>query len=170
MDALPKNADKKTVFESVKKHLEANGLSIETKDDNRPWGGFFVILDSSLQPFLELFFPDFELSATETKHALSPKILLVQPNKRLSWQFHHRRSEYWAVVDGKVGIITSDEDQQKPVQTFESGTHIKIEQGERHRLVGLDEWGMVAEIWEHSDPSNPSDEKDIVRLEDDFGR
>lgn len=170
MDALPKNANKSTIFKSVKKQLETNGLSIVTVDDDRPWGGFFVISDESLKAFLELFFPDLDLSESESKHALSPKILLVQPNKRLSWQYHHRRSEYWAVVDGKVGVIISDDDHQKPVQTYESGSHIRIEQGERHRLVGLDEWGMVAEIWKHSDPSNPSNENDIIRLEDDFGR
>jgi len=50
------------------------------------------------------------------------------------------------------------------------GNLISLEQGERHRLVGLDDWGVVAEIWMHTDPSNPSDEDDIVRLQDDFGR
>jgi hypothetical protein len=29
---------------------------------------------------------------------------------------------------------------------------------------------MVAEIWQHTDPNHPSDEDDIVRLQDDFGR
>ncbi|NBV85915.1 MAG: phosphoheptose isomerase, partial [Verrucomicrobia bacterium] len=31
-------------------------------------------------------------------------------------------------------------------------------------------WGIVAEIWLHTDPSAPSDENDIIRLDDDFGR
>jgi hypothetical protein len=26
-----------------------------------------------------------------------------------------------------------------------------LQQGERHRLVGLEEWGVVAEIWQHTD-------------------
>jgi hypothetical protein len=42
--------------------------------------------------------------------------------------------------------------------------------GQRHRLIGLDQWGVVAEIWQHTDSENPSDESDIVRLQDDFGR
>ena len=50
------------------------------------------------------------------------------------------------------------------------GELISLEQGERHRLLGLHDWGVVAEIWMHTDPSNPSDEEDIVRLQDDFGR
>jgi len=47
---------------------------------------------------------------------------------------------------------------------------IKLQQGERHRLIGLAVWGVVAEIWQHTDASDPSDEDDIVRLQDDFGR
>jgi hypothetical protein len=40
----------------------------------------------------------------------------------------------------------------------------------RHRLVGLGDWGVLAEIWQHTDLQNPSDEEDIVRLQDDYGR
>lgn len=29
---------------------------------------------------------------------------------------------------------------------------------------------IVAEIWQHTDLENSSDEEDIVRLQDDFGR
>ena len=38
------------------------------------------------------------------------------------------------------------------------------------RLIGLEEWGMVAEIWQHTDDAHPSAEDDIVRVQDDFGR
>ena len=47
---------------------------------------------------------------------------------------------------------------------------VKLKQGERHRLIGMNGWGVVAEIWQHTDPASPSDEDDIVRLQDDFGR
>jgi hypothetical protein len=46
--------------------------------------------------------------------------------------------------------------------------YVLVEQ--RHRLVGLDRPAVVAEIWSHTDPKHPSDEEDIVRLEDDFSR
>ena len=46
---------------------------------------------------------------------------------------------------------------------------VKLLQAERHRLVGLENYAVVAEIWQHTDIDNPSDEKDIVRLQDDFG-
>ncbi len=51
------------------------------------------------------------------------------------------------------------------------GEIIKLKVGERHRLVGLPGgWGAVAEIWQHTDPDNPSNEEDIVRLKDDYNR
>jgi len=47
---------------------------------------------------------------------------------------------------------------------------ITLKQGERHRLIGLNDFGVVAEIWQHTDVNNPSDENDIVRIQDDYGR
>ncbi len=51
-----------------------------------------------------------------------------------------------------------------------SGDKTSIALGQRHRLIGLYDWTVVAEIWQHQDPQNPSDENDIVRVEDNFGR
>jgi hypothetical protein len=45
-----------------------------------------------------------------------------------------------------------------------------LKQGERHRLIGTKGWGVVAEIWMHTDANQPSDEDDIVRLQDDYSR
>jgi mannose-6-phosphate isomerase len=51
------------------------------------------------------------------------------------------------------------------------GEITRLQVGERHRLVGMPNgWGAVAEIWQHTDAANPSDENDIVRLQDDFSR
>ncbi len=110
------------------------------------------------------------LAAVVRKNKLSPKILVVEPGKRLSWQYHHRRAEIWRVVEGEVGIIMSDSDEQTALNLFEPGDVIILENGKRHRLVGLNDWGVVAEIWQHTDTEHPSDEDDIVRLQDDFGR
>jgi mannose-6-phosphate isomerase-like protein (cupin superfamily) len=101
---------------------------------------------------------------------LSPKILLVAPNKKLSWQYHHRRSEVWKLIRGEASIIRSETDQENPPTQMTIGDLVELKKGERHRLVGLSDWGIVAEIWIHTDPQNPSDENDIVRLQDDFGR
>jgi hypothetical protein len=45
-------------------------------------------------------------------------------------------------------------------------------QGEstRARLIGLQTWGVIAEIWQHIDGASPSDELDIVRVADDYDR
>lgn len=43
-------------------------------------------------------------------------------------------------------------------------------QVERHRLMGLDDYAIMAEIWQYTDVNNPSDEGDIVRVQDDFSR
>jgi hypothetical protein len=56
------------------------------------------------------------------------------------------------------------------MKAYSEGDQIKLTQGERHRLIGLDDYGVVAEIWQHTDKNNPSDEEDIVRVQDDFGR
>ena len=53
--------------------------------------------------------------------------------------------------------------------TYSEGDQVKLQQGERHRLIGLKDYGIVAEIWQHTD-SVPSDEDDIVRVQDDFKR
>jgi hypothetical protein len=66
--------------------------------------------------------------------------------------------------------VISDTDEQTPQQPLPLGSQVSLKQGERHRLVGVDEWGIVAEIWQHTDAAHPSDEDDIVRVQDDFGR
>jgi mannose-6-phosphate isomerase-like protein (cupin superfamily) len=94
----------------------------------------------------------------------------VQPEKRLSWQYHHRRAELWKVIGGEVGVVQSENDHENEVKTKRINDLIKLKQGDRHRLIGLENWGIVAEIWQHIDHLQPSDENDIVRLQDDFGR
>ena len=53
---------------------------------------------------------------------------------------------------------------------YETGQQLTLQKGERHRLIGLVGWGILAEIWQHTDTAHPSDEDDIVRVQDDFGR
>jgi hypothetical protein len=62
------------------------------------------------------------------------------------------------------------DDSQGPVLSMVVGEVISLQQGERHRLIGTGDWGIVAEIWMHSDANQPSDESDIVRLQDDYAR
>ena len=69
-----------------------------------------------------------------------------------------------------AGVITSPTDEEGDLQRLAPGDLVRLKQGERHRLVGLDGWGVLAEIWQHIDATHPSDEDDIVRVQDDFGR
>jgi mannose-6-phosphate isomerase len=164
-------ATKEEVFEQVNSFLVENGFTIVDKDFERPWGGFFVIDEDQARRFSHLFFPTKEVVLSQMVGKLSPKILIVQPNKRLSWQYHFRRSEIWKLVAGKAGVVTSMTDDERDVEELKVNKVIELPQGLRHRLVGLDgSWGMIAEIWQHTDRANPSDENDIVRLQDDFGR
>ena len=101
---------------------------------------------------------------------LSPKILCVSPGKKLSWQYHHRRSELWKLIEGEAAYKKSDTDEEGDLHIMELKKTLTLKKGERHRLIGLHEWGIIAEIWQHTNAENPSDEDDIVRLLDDFGR
>lgn len=157
-------------FSIVKSHIESFGYQIIDFDFERPWGGFLVINESQAQKFADQFFEGISVETLKIGGKLSPKILIVNPQARLSWQYHHRRAEIWRVYQGTVGIIRSNDDDQKPLIKLNEGDQVRLQQGERHRLIGLDQQALVAEIWQHTQPDNPSNEEDIVRLQDDFGR
>lgn len=163
-------SQKEQLFLEIENKLKSKGFTIDKKDKDRPWGGFFVISEEQAQKFADTYFDGLSVETLKISGKLSPKILVVAPEKRLSWQYHFRRAEIWKVLEGKVGVVTSQTDEEGELKTYEPGKLITLKQGERHRLVGLKEWGVLAEIWQHTDASNPSDEDDIVRVQDDFGR
>lgn len=162
--------DKASVFNQIASELELENFNVIKQDQTRPWGGFFVIDETQANSFANKFFPHIKMEDIQITNKLSPKILVVAPQKRLSWQFHNRRAEIWKVLAETVGVKISDTDEEGEVQQLSPGTFIQMNKGERHRLIGLDSWGIVAEIWQHTDHENPSDENDIIRLQDDFGR
>ena len=164
------DSPKRALFQQVAATLKQQGFRIAQEDPTRPWGGFFVIDEAQAQEFADTYFNGLSVDNLRIAGKLSPKVLLVAPQQRLSWQYHHRRAEIWQVVQGPVGVATSDTDEQGEVKSYQVGERIILKQGERHRLVGLKEWGVLAEIWQHTDAANPSDEDDIVRVQDDFGR
>ena len=162
--------DNQTTFKQAAEMLEQQGFTIVKHDSERPWGGFYVIDEAQAPQFAAHYFPDENLDALRITEKLSPKLLMVAPGKRLSWQYHHRRAEIWKCIGGTVAVATSDSDKEQGQHILQVGDIIKLYQGKRHRLIGLGGWGIVAEIWQHTDVKNPSDEDDIVRLQDDFGR
>lgn len=157
-------------FEDIKKHIEGLGFRVVAHDFERPWGGFLVIDEIQAQDFANKFFSGLDVDSLRIGGKLSPKILIVEPKVRLSWQYHHRRAEIWRVYKGTAGIIRSATDKQGEVEVLHEGNQVCLKQGERHRLVGLESRALIAEIWQHTDASQPSDEEDIFRVSDDFGR
>lgn len=164
-------SSKEEIMQSIEKYLGEEKLAIASRDFTRPWGGFFVIDESLSDRFIQIYFPHLNASDLRIAGKLSPKILVVAPAQRLSWQYHHRRAEIWKLIGGVAGVVTSETDTEGSLQKLAMGEIIQLKQGQRHRLVGLPEgWGVIAEIWRHTDANNPSDENDIVRVQDDFGR
>ena len=159
-----------TAEEKVHNQIKSLSINIKSKDFNRPWGGFFVLEENQLDVFAEHFFKGLDLATIQSENKLSPKILMVKPGARLSWQYHSRRAEIWRVVEGPVGIIRSATDEEGELVSYDVGETIVLEKGERHRLIGLENSGVVAELWQHTDPDQPSDEDDIVRVQDDYAR
>ena len=154
----------------IEDEIKELGFEIIAKDFERPWGGFLVINEEQAQEFINQFFDGIDIENLKISGKLSPKILVVKPNSKLSWQYHHRRAEIWRVYKGEVGVSRSFDDNEKPLKKLITGDQIKLKKGERHRLIGLTDYAVLAEIWQHIDPNNPSDENDIVRLSDDYGR
>ena len=158
------------IFLETNKLIDTQKLRVVDNDFNRPWGGFFVIDEEQAQEFADIYFDGLNVSGLRVAGKLSPKILLVKPGARLSWQYHHRRAETWRVVEGPVGIVRSATDEEGELISFGAGETVVLKKAERHRLVGLENWGIVAEFWQHTDPEHPSDEEDIVRVQDDYQR
>lgn len=143
-----------------------NKYIIDDYDLSRPWGGFYYINKQNLEQFIAEYFK----INIDTSLPLSPKILIINPGKKLSWQYHLRRREIWSVLKGPVQIIRSNDNIESCISIANTGDIITIENEERHRLIGLDSFAVVAELWCHVDTNHLSDEKDIVRVQDDYNR
>ena len=167
--SLSAGLTKTEVFVVIEKYI-SSFMRIRNIDSSRPWGGFFVIEENDSDKFIQQFFSHLNKEDLIIAGKLSPKILLVAPGKRLSWQYHHRRAEIWKLIAGEAGVITSDTDDEKETKYLQLNDIVELKQGERHRLVGLNDWGIIAEIWQHTNAAQASDETDIVRVQEDFGR
>ena len=88
------------------------------------------------------------------------KKIWVEPDQRLSLQYHNLRAEHWTVVKGS-GVVTQGtlERHCKPGDTFDIG----VEQ--THRLAGGPDGVLIIEV-----QRGTCKEDDIIRLEDDYGR
>lgn len=122
------------------KKSDIENFKNKIKEDIRPWGKFRSF------PY---------------EQARSIKIITVNPGGALSLQYHHHRSEFWVVLDKGLEVTVG-----KRVWQAEEGEEIFIPRNTPHRLRCLGQkQARVMEIW-----IGDSDELDIVRLEDDYGR
>ena len=111
------------------------------ESEERPWGRYFVLHDE----------PNYKLKRIE-----------VDPGGRLSYQYHHKRSEVWTIVEGN-GIITLD----GKVKEYSQGETILIPQGVKHRIENR---SLIKLVFIEVQTGTYFGEDDIVRLEDDYNR
>ena len=109
--------------------------------EKRPWGCFLVIHDE----------PTYKLKRIE-----------VDPGKRLSYQYHNKRSEAWTIVCG-IGLTTINGVEKD----FTKGDTILIPKGAKHRIENK---GSEKLIFIEVQTGSYFGEDDIVRVEDDFNR
>ena len=114
-------------------------ISLEIEE--RPWGRFFVLHDE----------PTYKLKRIE-----------VDPGGRLSYQYHHKRSEVWTIVEG-VGTITLNSE----IKEYSSGQTVIIPQGVKHRIENKSKKKVV---FVEVQTGSYFGEDDIVRIEDDYNR
>ncbi|MDB5167013.1 MAG: hypothetical protein JWN26_158 [Candidatus Saccharibacteria bacterium] len=164
---------KEEVVKDIRECINNAGFNLVEEDTSRPWGAFFRLNNNNADEFVEDFFTDLSLEQARLGNSsaeLSPKILLVSPGQRLSWQYHRRRAELWKFINSG-GYHRSLTDTPGELLHSNSGDIVQFQTSERHRLVGdPDHYTIVAEIWQHTDSQQTSDEADIVRLRDDYKR
>lgn len=76
--------DKNSIASEIRSELTSKGISVSGEDFERPWGGFFKIGNESLPLFLNNYFNGIELPFDISRLNVSPKILVVEPGKKLS--------------------------------------------------------------------------------------
>ncbi|MFT5093358.1 MAG: mannose-6-phosphate isomerase [Porticoccaceae bacterium] len=145
-------------------------LRLSEVNSLKPWGGYLRFSQDSLVPFLAAYWLDIDFKPPLVESDVDPKILLVAPQQMLSLQWHERRGEIWRVIDGPVQVTIGDDWDTLSHNVYESGSLIEIPPRKWHRLIGRKAWGRVAEIWDHTDVTMPSDESDIIREHDIYGR
>lgn len=171
-DAMAISLQKQFLYKRLMAEARGFELAIDEKlsAPDKPWGSYIRLKESSLPAFIDAYWVNTPVKIEVGKHRLDPKILLVGPGKRLSLQYHHRRREFWRVIAGPVKVVLGQDGTSLQEKVYQTGDIIEIPQGYWHRIAGLSGWSVLAEIWVHTDPDNPSDEEDIIRVEDDFSR
>jgi len=91
------------------------------------------------------------------------KTIYLKRGKRVSLQYHNNREEWWLLVEGDA-TATMRESRSTRSFPLKKGEVFRVRKKQIHRLSSK-MGGVVVEV-----AYGNFDEKDIVRLEDDFGR
>ena len=91
------------------------------------------------------------------------KVIVIDPGKRLSLQYHELKDESILVLRGPLRLHLEDDDGDMHVHDLEAGEHRRVPVGRKHRFEALEKQVEVIEV------STPELD-DVVRLSDDFGR
>jgi mannose-6-phosphate isomerase-like protein (cupin superfamily) len=109
--------------------------------DQRPWGSFTVL---------------------DHGNTYKVKRIEVLPGKRLSYQMHNHRAEYWMIVQGTAKVVLDGKE-----SILKAGDTVFIPIGMAHRIGNIgDELVIFIEIQR----GDYLGEDDIIRIEDDYGR
>ncbi len=90
------------------------------------------------------------------------KILVIEPGRRLSLQYHEAKDEWIRVLSGRLVLTLEDESGQIGERALGPGDGAHIQAHRRHRFLATER----VELVEVSTPELD----DVVRLADDFGR
>lgn len=166
--------DKRQIIAALADEAKSAGYTVVDIDQERPWGGFIRFDYADADQFVGEFFPNLnpvEARLGNPNAELSPKFLIVSPRQRLSWQRHDRRAERWIFLTEGGYYKSTNPDNMGDLVVAKEGAEVQFKPGECHRLVSAsDSYVIAAEIWQHTDSNNPSDESDITRLQDDYKR
>jgi len=88
------------------------------------------------------------------------KILTIKPKQSPSLQYHHKRSEFWRILEGTGKATVGNR-----VFKVKKGDEVLIKKKQKHTLEALSKPVKVLEI-----SMGTFNEKDIVRLKDKYGR
>ena len=113
--------------------------------EERPWGSFENLLDEEY---------------------CKVKRIIVKPGQRLSYQYHHKRSECWVVVQGRATVTLDGKDFEYESDN-QLGNIVNIPVGTKHRVRNDEEIDL---IFIETQTGTYFGEDDIVRIEDDYGR
>ncbi len=88
------------------------------------------------------------------------KILYVKHHSRTSLQIHKNRDELWKVLEGFAHVELEDR-----VFLVSTGDAIKVSKNMKHRITTEDKPCAILEI-----SLGEFNEKDVVRIQDDYNR